>query len=151
MRTSGLSRQPGTACAAQQSPNTQAKPKKLEAAADQAIAACEGDARAALKAMIVANEFLEVEVKQLRVRVLNGYARGSPPRDRKEIESLGYAVTAARSLRALLKSETRLQEANAVADLINRRYDGMYGMFFNRSLTDKYPELNDNSLAKVER
>jgi hypothetical protein len=43
-------------------PNRQADADRLEAAVDQAIAACGGDARDALKALIVANEFLESEV-----------------------------------------------------------------------------------------
>jgi hypothetical protein len=37
----------------------------FEAAADQAIAACGGDVRAALKAKIVANEFLESEALRI--------------------------------------------------------------------------------------
>jgi hypothetical protein len=39
-------------------PNPQSDAEQLEAAADQAIAACGGDAREAVKALIVANEFL---------------------------------------------------------------------------------------------
>jgi hypothetical protein len=42
---------------------------RLEAAADQAISACGGNAREAVKALIVANEFLENEVS-------SGYVRG---------------------------------------------------------------------------
>jgi hypothetical protein len=38
-------------------PNPQADADRLEAAADQAIAACGGDARDAVKALIVANDF----------------------------------------------------------------------------------------------
>jgi hypothetical protein len=34
---------------------------RIEAAADQAIAACGGDAREAVKALIVANYFLETD------------------------------------------------------------------------------------------
>ena len=63
------------------------KPDRLEVATDQAIAACGGKARDAVKALIVANEFLEEEVKQLRAAVSNGYARGrfeSVPCDRKD-------------------------------------------------------------------
>ena len=41
---------------------------QLEAAADQAIAACGGDAREAVKALIVANHFLETELEKLRPR-----------------------------------------------------------------------------------
>ena len=58
---------------------------KLEAAADQAIAACGGHAREAVKALIVANHFLETELEKLRASVSTGYARGKlPPRDRKD-------------------------------------------------------------------
>ena len=54
----------------------QADGDRLEAAADQAIAACGGDARDALKALIVANEFLESEVCELMQAVSHAYARG---------------------------------------------------------------------------
>ena len=57
----------------------------LEAAADQAIAACGGDAREAVKALIVANGFLETENDALRASVSAGYARGRfELRDRKD-------------------------------------------------------------------
>ena len=48
----------------------------LEAAADQAIAACGGDTREAIKALIVANDFLETEVAELMRAVSQAYARG---------------------------------------------------------------------------
>jgi hypothetical protein len=51
-------------------------PDRLEAATDQAIAACGGDARDAVKTLIVANEFLEAQVEQLKADVSSGYARG---------------------------------------------------------------------------
>ena len=58
---------------------------QLQAAADQAIAACGGDAREAVKALIVANHFLEIELDKLRASVSTGYARGKLlPRDRKD-------------------------------------------------------------------
>jgi hypothetical protein len=57
-------------------PNPQADADRLEAATDQAIAACGGDARDAVKALIVANEFLEAQVEELRADVSKGYARG---------------------------------------------------------------------------
>ena len=62
-------------------------PDPLEVATDQAIAACGGDVRSAIKALIVANEYLEWEVKQLQAAVSNGYARGKfepVPPDRKD-------------------------------------------------------------------
>jgi hypothetical protein len=52
------------------------EPDRLETATDQAIAACGGNARDAVKALIVANEFLEVQVTELQAAVSNGYARG---------------------------------------------------------------------------
>ena len=48
----------------------------LEAAVDQAIAACGGDMRSTIRALIVANEFLENEVSELMKAVSNAYARG---------------------------------------------------------------------------
>lgn len=41
----------------------QSDAQALEAAADQAIAACGGDAREAVKALLIANEFLEREME----------------------------------------------------------------------------------------
>jgi hypothetical protein len=71
------------------SPENQSPPKRdrLEAATDQAIAACGGDARQAVTALIVANEFLVEHVAELQAAVSNGYARGRfepVPRDRKD-------------------------------------------------------------------
>jgi hypothetical protein len=48
----------------------------LEAAVDQAIAACGGDLRATVRALIVANEYLENEVSELMKAVSHAYARG---------------------------------------------------------------------------
>jgi hypothetical protein len=54
-------------------PNPQSDADQLESATDQAIAACGGDAREAVKALIVANEFLEAEIE---ASVSRGYLRG---------------------------------------------------------------------------
>jgi hypothetical protein len=48
----------------------------LEAAVDQAIAACDGDLRATIRALILANNFLESEVSELMKAVSHAYARG---------------------------------------------------------------------------
>jgi hypothetical protein len=48
----------------------------LETAIDQAIAACDGDVRATIGALIVANNFLESEVGELMKAVSHAYARG---------------------------------------------------------------------------
>ncbi|CCE09634.1 conserved hypothetical protein [Bradyrhizobium sp. STM 3843] len=49
---------------------------ELEAAVDQAIAACGGDQRATIRALIVANDYLETEVGELMKAVSRAYARG---------------------------------------------------------------------------
>ena len=54
-------------------PNPQSDVEWLEAAADQAIAACGGDAREAVKALLIANEFLE---REMEAQVSQGYVRG---------------------------------------------------------------------------
>ncbi|QZO02320.1 hypothetical protein K6K41_09885 [Chenggangzhangella methanolivorans] len=48
----------------------------LERATDQAVEACDGDAWAAVRALLVANAALEEEVARLTSRVSTGYARG---------------------------------------------------------------------------
>ena len=50
-------------------------------------AACDGDLRSTIRALIVANEFLEAQVRELQAAVSHGYARGKfepVPRDRKD-------------------------------------------------------------------
>ena len=49
---------------------------ELEAAVDEAIAASDGDLRATIRALIVANNFLESEVGELMKAVSHAYARG---------------------------------------------------------------------------
>ena len=49
---------------------------ELEAAVDQAIATCGGDMRSTIRALIVANEFLEPEVGELMKAVSHAYVRG---------------------------------------------------------------------------
>jgi hypothetical protein len=46
-----------------------------------------GNARDAVKALLVANEFLQAQIEELHAAVPNGYARGKfepVPRDRKD-------------------------------------------------------------------
>ena len=58
---------------------------QLEAAADHALSICGGDARETIKALLVANHFLETELEKLRASVSTGYARGKlVPYDRKD-------------------------------------------------------------------
>jgi hypothetical protein len=58
---------------AQPEPHPQSETDRLESAADDAIAACGGDMRSAIRALILANEFLEYE---LATQVSHGYLRG---------------------------------------------------------------------------
>ena len=48
----------------------------LEAAVNQAIAVCVGDMREAIRALIVANNFLESEISELKKAVSQAYMRG---------------------------------------------------------------------------
>ncbi|MBO4228099.1 hypothetical protein [Bradyrhizobium neotropicale] len=48
----------------------------LEAAVDEAIATCGGDMRATIRALIVANDYLENEVSELMKAVSRAYVRG---------------------------------------------------------------------------
>ena len=59
--------------------SSQPKPEEtgeLESAIDQAISACGGDMRATIRALLVANEYLETEVGELMKAVSHAYARG---------------------------------------------------------------------------
>ena len=49
---------------------------ELETAVDQAISACGGDMRATIRALIVANDYLETEVGELMKAVSHAYTRG---------------------------------------------------------------------------
>ena len=64
--------------------STQEDSKKPEAEAaalhevevDDAIATCGGDVRAALRATLIANAYLEAEIERLTEAVSSGFARG---------------------------------------------------------------------------
>jgi hypothetical protein len=56
-------------------PNSEER-DELETAVNQAISACGGDVRATIRALIVANEYLESEVGELMKAVSHAYARG---------------------------------------------------------------------------
>lgn len=47
-----------------------------DAAADEAIAACDGDARAAVKALLVLVDTLERDIAFMRAAMPSGFARG---------------------------------------------------------------------------
>ena len=75
--TAGTSRQP--------SPDASAA---LEREADEAIALCGGDVRAALKATLVANAFLEEELERLARAVSAGFTRRKMSPSRRASEKL---------------------------------------------------------------
>jgi hypothetical protein len=52
----------------------------LDAATDQVIALCDGDIRAALRTLIIANGMLETELRDARASSSKGYARRLPGR-----------------------------------------------------------------------
>jgi hypothetical protein len=56
-------------------PNSEER-DELETAVNQAISACGGDMRATIRALIVANEYLESEAAELMKAVSHAYARG---------------------------------------------------------------------------
>jgi hypothetical protein len=56
-------------------PNAQGA-DELETAIDQAIATCGGDLRGAIRALIVANNYLESEVGELMKAVSHAFVRG---------------------------------------------------------------------------
>jgi hypothetical protein len=58
---------------AQPEPDPQGESDRLDAICDQAIAACGGDLRSAIRALILANEYLEWEMEQ---SVSSGFLRG---------------------------------------------------------------------------
>ncbi|MGC2776437.1 MAG: hypothetical protein WA418_12490 [Bradyrhizobium sp.] len=57
-------------------PEANSEDVALEAAVEQAVAACAGDLRATIRALIVANDYLETEVGELMKAVSHAYARG---------------------------------------------------------------------------
>jgi hypothetical protein len=52
------------------------KPDQFESSCDELIALCGGDARSAVKALLIANAFLEVELALTKVAVSYGYSKG---------------------------------------------------------------------------
>ncbi len=57
-------------------PNTRIELDQYESACDEVIALCGGDARSAVKTLLVANAFLEQELALAKLAVSYGYSRG---------------------------------------------------------------------------
>jgi hypothetical protein len=47
---------------------------RYEQACDQAITMCDGNLRSTIKALIMANEYLEIELQELQAAISNGCA-----------------------------------------------------------------------------
>jgi len=50
--------------------------EQLEAEIDEAISLCGGDVRAALRATLIANAYVEAEIERLTKAVSSGFSRG---------------------------------------------------------------------------
>jgi hypothetical protein len=57
-------------------PELQEQAGDLDAGVEAAIAACDGDARAAVRALLVASSFLEAELEAVRAQLSRGFTRG---------------------------------------------------------------------------
>ena len=55
-------------------PSSLSDTSRYEQACDQAIAMCDGNLRSTIKALIMANEYLEVELEELQAAVAAGCA-----------------------------------------------------------------------------
>ena len=66
---------------------SQEQDDSLEAAVDQVIAVCDSDPRAAVRALIIANNLLESEIAELRKAVSHAYTHAGafgPTQDRRQ-------------------------------------------------------------------
>lgn len=52
----------------------------LEAEVDQAIAACDGDLRATVRALLIGQAYLEAQIEVARREASHGFVRGRPSR-----------------------------------------------------------------------
>jgi hypothetical protein len=57
---------------------------RYEQASDQAIAMCDGNLRSTIKALIMANEYLELELRELQAAVSNDFASAELPRAKSD-------------------------------------------------------------------
>ncbi|MDE2601736.1 MAG: hypothetical protein KGL62_05115 [Bradyrhizobium sp.] len=61
-------------------PSAMIENSRYEQACDQAIAMCHGNLHSTIKALIMANEYLEAELEELQAAVAAGCAPTDPPR-----------------------------------------------------------------------
>jgi hypothetical protein len=60
-------------------PSSPSDANRYEQACDQAIAMCDGNLRSTIKALIMANEYLEIELQELQAAVESGCAPARLP------------------------------------------------------------------------
>lgn len=72
---------------AQPKPDPQTESERLDAAADQAIAMADGDMRSAIRSLILANEYLEMELSEVYAAVSKGYSKGQVWREPPKAET----------------------------------------------------------------
>jgi len=65
-------------------PSALSEISRYEQACDQAIAMCDGNMRSTIKALIMANEYLENELQELQMATPNERAAASSPRARSD-------------------------------------------------------------------
>jgi hypothetical protein len=61
-------------------PSSLSDNSRYEQACDQAIAMCDGNLRSTIKALIMANEYLETELEELQAGIAAGCVPAHPPR-----------------------------------------------------------------------
>jgi hypothetical protein len=61
---------------AMSNPSALTETSRYEQACDQAIAMCDGNLRSTIKALIMANEYLEAELQELQATIATGRAGG---------------------------------------------------------------------------
>jgi hypothetical protein len=61
-------------------PSSLSDASRYEQACDQAIAMCDGNMRSTIKALIMANEYLENELRELQATASTDHASASRPR-----------------------------------------------------------------------
>jgi hypothetical protein len=65
-------------------PSSLSDVSRYEQACDQAIAMCDGNLRSTIKALIMANEYLEAELQELQTAASRDCAPASSPRARSD-------------------------------------------------------------------
>ncbi len=92
----------------------QAGDDEIESSVDAAIALCDGDVRAALRAALVCNDFLERKLDQFRNMVSSGYTRRRVTPSRRASDKLD-------EWREIAAGKTGSDELAAVMAIAQRR------------------------------